>query len=455
MNNTYDVIIVGAGSAGLVAAITARRFYPDKSILVIRKDPLVTIPCGIPYIYGTYGSPEKDIVPIDRYLDRNNLDGLVDKVLHIDRRQHRITTYNGETFGYKKLVLATGSLPIAPPLPGIDKQGIFTIKKNVPHLKYLLDALNQASNLCIVGCGYIGVEFAEESRKGRPDLNITLVEMLPRCLQQAYDEAFSVRIEESLKEMDVNLLMDEKVEAFLGNGRVEKVRLASGKTLDADLVILGLGVNADIGLAQEAGLEIGATRSIQVNRYMQTSDPDIFACGDCAEKISFFDEAPNNMKLASISATEGRIAGSNLFALNRANIGVIGTVSTKLGENAFCAAGLTEVQAKVKGYDVFVGEAGSINRHPRAMPGVAKLVVKLVFNKKDGTLLGGQVWGAESGAEVVNIISGCILHQMTADDIAMYQIGTHPALTPSAAVYPLVEAAERALLSQRADPAVN
>ncbi len=446
---SYDVVVVGAGSGGIMAAITARRFYPDKSILVIRKDPLVTIPCGIPYIYGTYGTPEKDLVPIARSLEQNQLEGLVDKVLSIDRSQHIVTTYGGEKIGYQKLVLATGAEPLIPPLPGVEMENIFTIRKNVPYLKYLLDVMNQAQSLCIVGCGYIGVEFAEESRKGRPNLAITVVEMVEHCLQQAYDEEFSARVEEALRNMDVTLWMGDKVESFLGDGRVKKVRLVSGAEIDADMVILGLGVQPDIELARETGLVLGPTKAIQVDRYMQTSDPDIFACGDCAEKLSFFDETPANVRLASVAALEGRIAGSNLFKQTRAHVGTIGVVSTVLGGATFASAGLTESQACAKGYDVVAGEAGSINRHPRAMPGVAKLVVKLIFDRKTMVVLGGQVWGAESGGEVINIISGCIQHQMTADDIATYQIGTHPALTASAAVYPLVEAAEIALQKQQ------
>ena len=446
---SYDVVVVGAGSGGIMAAITARRFYPDKSILVIRKDPLVTIPCGIPYIYGTYGTPEKDLVPIDRSFERNRLEGLVDKVLHIDRSQHIVTTYNNEKIGYQKLVLATGAEPLIPPLPGVEMQNIFTIRKTVPYLYYLLDAMNQAQSLCIVGCGYIGVEFAEESRKGRPNLAITVVEMVDHCLQQAYDEEISVKVEEALVGMNINLMLGARVEAFLGEGKVEKVRLVSGAEIDADMVILGLGVQPEIELARETGLMVGPTKAIQVDRYMRTSDPDIFACGDCAEKLSFFDESPANVRLASVASLEGRIAGSNLFKQNRVHVGTIGVVSTVVGGTAFASAGLTEAQARAKGYDVVVADAGSINRHPRAMPGVGKIVVKLVFDRKNMTVLGGQVWGAESGGEIINIIIGCILHQMTAEDIATYQIGTHPALTAWAAVYPLFEAAEIALQKQQ------
>ena len=199
-----------------------------------------------------------------------------------------------------------------------------------------------------------------------------------------------------------------------------------------------------------AGLAMGATKAVQVNRYMQTSDPNIFACGDCAEKVSFFDGMPSKLKLASIATMEARVAGANLFHTNRVNPGVIGIFSTVLGGCAFAAAGLTLAEATEKGYDVVVGEAASVNRHPGCMPGAAPMKVKLLFESGSEILLGGQIAGAKSGGELINALSVCIQRRMTADDIAMFQTGTHPALTASPIAYQLVNAAEVAIQKMRA-----
>ena len=445
----YDVIVIGASAAGVTAAITARRHYPEKSVFLIRKEALVSIPCGIPYAFGIVGAPEKNLIPADTILSKNNIDGLVDEVIDIDRENQYIMTAGGEKAGYQKLVLATGSEPIIPPLPGNDKQNIFAIKKDVPYLQMVIEQMENAKNLCIIGCGFIGVEIAEECRRGRPDLNISIVEMLTHCLQLVYDEDFCVQAEETLKEKGISLLLDEKVEALLGNDAVEKVKLASGKEIDADMVIMGIGAAAHTKLAQKSGLEIGFTKGIQVNRYMQTSDKNIFACGDCAEKVSFFDGKPSGLKLASIATMEARVAGANLFATSRSNMGVIGVYSTVLGDCAFAAAGFTRSQALQKGYDVVVGEAESVNRHPGCMPGASNLKVKLLFEAGSQILLGGQVTGAKSGGELINTISACIHQRMTADDIAMFQTGTHPALTASPIAYQLVNAAEMAIKNMK------
>jgi pyruvate/2-oxoglutarate dehydrogenase complex dihydrolipoamide dehydrogenase (E3) component len=183
---------------------------------------------------------------------------------------------------------------------------------------------------------------------------------------------------------------------------------------------------------------------------MQTSDSDIFACGDCAEKVSFFDGQPSSLKLASISTMEARMAGANLFSLRRVNDGVIGVFSTILGGNVFAAAGLTLSQAEALGYSVIVGEAESINRHPGTMPGGANLKVRLLFEAGRYVLIGGQVTGATSGGELINVISACINQRMTADDVVTFQTGTHPALTASPVAYQLVNAAENAIGASRA-----
>ena len=168
-------------------------------------------------------------------------------------------------------------------------------------------------------------------------------------------------------------------------------------------------------------------------------------CGDCAEKVSFFDGKPSGLKLASIAAMEARIAGANLYSVRRSNMGVIGVYSTAVGGNAFASAGFTEVQANEKGYHTATGTAEAVNRHPGCMPGGANLKVKLVFDASNRVVIGGQVSGALSGGELINTISACILHKMTADDIATFQIGTHPALTASPIAYQLVNAAENAI----------
>ncbi len=445
--SNYDVVVIGGSAAGVPAAITSRRHYPDKAVLVVRKESRAVIPCAIPYIFGELSSSSQSLFS-DGVLSSNGIDLNIGEVVEIEQGRRIITTADGEQAHYNKLVLATGSLPVVPPIPGAEKEGIFALQKSVPYLERMIEAMDRAKSIVIVGCGFIGVEIAEQCRKRR-DTDIKVVEMLRHCLQLTYDEEFCIKAEEELAAQNIEILGSDRVEAFLGSEKVERVGLSSGREIAADMVIMGIGARANVELAERAGLEIGPTGGVQVNRYMQTSDENIFACGDCAEKVSFYDGRPSNLKLASIATMEARIVGANLFGLRRANTGVIGVYSTLLGNTAFCAAGLTESGAKEKGYRIIVGTAEGPNRHPGFMPGMALLSVKLVFEAGTHTILGGQASGAKSAGELINAISGCIHNRMTADDIATFQTGTHPALTASPVAYQLVNAAEIALASAR------
>jgi len=437
-----DIVVIGGSEAGLTAAITARRQYPDKKALLIRKEAHVLIPCGIPYIFGTVGSPEKNLIP-DQALSKNGIQLLLDEVTGLDREKGEATTAGGETVAYDRLVLATGSLPAMPPIPGFDLGGVFPVFKDVAHLSRMQEALKGVSDLVVIGGGFIGVEFADECKKSLRT-NVSIVEMLPRCLMLAYDEEFCAEAEQLLRDRGIAPVTDAKVARVAGKDRVEGVELAGGKTLPAQAVIVGIGVTANVNLAKNAGLPIGPTGGIVVDRTMRTPDARVFACGDCAEKISFFGGRPSPLKLASIATAEARIAGANLFGTRRENIGTVGVWSTVIGDTAFATAGLTEHLAARHGYRYVTGAAEAVNRHPGGMPGACPMKVKLVFEKRTGVILGGQVMGDKAAGELINAISACVQRRMTADDIAMFQAGTHPALTASPIAYQFVNAAEAA-----------
>jgi len=435
-----DVVVVGGSAAGLTAAITARRHYPQKKVLLVRTEDKVPIPCGIPYIYGTVSSPDKNLIP-DAALEKNNIELLKSTAVDVDRENKILKTEAGDV-KYDRLVIATGSQPIVPPVPGMDKPGVYTIKKDVPYLAELQEKLKDAEKVVIIGGGFIGIEFADEINKlgGK---EVTVVELMPHCLGLAYDEEFCVEMEEKLAERGVTISCCSKVTEIVGDGPFE-VALENGSRIPADVVILGIGARANTTLAAEAGLDIGATGGVAVDQYMKTADDNIFACGDCAEKVSFFGGKPSPLKLASIATLEARIAGANLFSLRRESPGTVGVWGTAVGDLAMATAGLTESVARKMGYDVVAAAVEGPNRHPGCMPGAAPVKVKLVFEKAGGTLLGGQVRGDASSGEIVNAVSACVQKKMTAEDIAMFQSGTHPALTASPIAYALVNAAEMA-----------
>jgi pyruvate/2-oxoglutarate dehydrogenase complex dihydrolipoamide dehydrogenase (E3) component len=262
----------------------------------------------------------------------------------------------------------------------------------------------------------------------------------------AMDDEFCNEAQSLLKETGVKLMVNERVEAIFGDDTVKGVRLASGKELEADMVILGIGAVANTELAKKAGIELGFKDTIKVDRYMQTyTDPDVYACGDCAMKESFFNGKPSGIMLASIATSEARIVGANLYSPTHRNCGAISVFSTFICGRAFAVAGLTERAASDSGIVYVVGEAAAPDTHPGGMPDSSMTKMKLIFAKDTGVLLGGSISGGKPVGEMVNVVSACIMHKMTADDIVMFQMGTHPALTSSPIAYPLVNAACKAM----------
>ncbi len=442
-----DVLVLG-GLSGITAGISCRRHYPDKKVVLVRKEGTVLIPCGIPYIYGTVGGPQNNVIP-DGLLETNGIELIKGEAVSVDREKKVVTLKDGETISYDKLVFATGSTPMVPPIPGLDKKSVYAIKKEFNYLGDVLEEMKSVKDLVIIGGGFIGVEFADECRKGR-DINVTVVEALPHCLQMAMDEEFCKEAEAKLAETGVKIMVDAKVEAILGDDVVSGVKLSDGSVIKADMVILGIGANPNTELAKKAGLELGFRDAIKVDRYMQSvTDPNIFACGDCAEKQSFFTGRPVGVMLASIATSEARIAGANLYSTVHHNCGAISVFSTIVNGRAFAVAGLTERLARQYGMNIVIGTAEAPDTHPGGMPNSTLIKVKLVFAKETGVLMGGSISGGKSIGEMINVLSACIMHRMTADDMVKFQMGTHPALTSSPIVYPIVNAACKAVLPIR------
>ena len=440
-----DVVIVGGSAAGIEAAITAQRQYKLNKILVIRKEKQALVPCGIPYIMGTLGSPEKDVMPVSLLGDAELM---IDEVTSIDRGTKSVTTAKGETIGYDRLILATGSRPVVPPIPGADLANVFTIRKDINYLRQLQDALKNAKDVVIVGGGFIGAEFADECRK--MGLNVTIVELLEHCLYLNCDEDFCIRIEDTMREAGVQVNTECRVASICGEGKVEYVECDKGMRFKADVVILAIGVAPNTELARDAGIEIGEKKGILVDQYMITSDPHIFAVGDCAEKFCFFTGKPTATLLASVATREARIAAANLFQpRRRRNQGTIGVFGTMIADTATGVAGLTERAATEFGFNVVTGEAAAVDKHPGSMPGAKELRVKLIFDQSSGKLIGGEACGGMTAGEVANVMAQAIGAGMTANDIALSQIGTHPALTASPLVYQMVNAAEEAVVKLR------
>ncbi len=440
-----DVLVVGGGASGLQAAITTKSTYPEKEVVLVRKEEQVLIPCGIPYIFGTLIDSDKDILP-DRLLTSVGVEIVIDEIVEINVEEHVCHASNGDEFMYEKLILALGSIPTLPKwLKGAELDAVFTIPKNKVYLDAMVKNISGAKRIVVIGAGFIGVEVSDELNK--KEYEVTLVEIEKTILSKAFDEEFGKIAEEHLRERGVNLITGEGVSEIVGKeGKVHEILLSSGKTIPADAVILSMGYVPNTEIAQKAGIELNEFGFIRTCEYMRIlpCSTDIVAVGDCAEKRDFVTRKLDRTMLASTACAEARTAGMNLYTLSPCKpfTGTIAIYSTAIGDHAFGTAGITEARAIQENFAIISGSFTGMDTHPGNLNHSHKQTVKLIVAADCGMILGGEVYGGYSTGELTNAIGFLIQNRVTVKALLTMQIGTQPLLTGSPAGYPLIKAAE-------------
>lgn len=443
-----DVLIIGGSAAGMVTAVTGKAHYPEKDFVLVKKQKDVMVPCGIPYIFGTLDSSDKNLMPVDMMMEKNNITSLVDEAVMIRTADHEVDFASGETIGYEKLVVATGSTPVKPGwLEGADLDNVFVIPKDREYLDEMNARLGNMKKVAVIGAGFIGVELSDELNKR--GYEVTLIEKLPHILNLAFDVELSDKIHEMLTERGVNVVTGKGITAVRGEGKVESVLLEGGEVLEMDAVVLSMGYKPNTELAAKSGIYVDESNFVAVDEYMRTHEKDVFAVGDCAQKRDFVTRSRVPTMLASTACAEARIAGMNLFNLHvvKTFSGTIAIYSTAIGDVGFGTAGVTEQRAREEGIDVLAGIFEGVDRHPGNLPNAHKQIVKLVTARHSGVIIGGEVIGGLEAGELTNVIGMIIQNRMSVNSLLTAQIGTHPCLTASPAAYPLVKAAESIAIS--------
>ncbi|MGC8825247.1 MAG: FAD-dependent oxidoreductase [Bacteroidales bacterium] len=440
---TTDVLIIGGSAAGMVAAITGKAHWPNKEFILVKKYKEVMVPCGIPYIFGTLDSIDKNLMPVDASAEKAGITSLVDEATEIDTNNKIVTFASGKKIGYQKLIIATGSTPVKPKwLYGADLENVFVIPKDKNYLNDMKTKLGQVKNIAIIGAGFIGVELSDELAK--QGYKVTLIEKLPHILNLAFDAEIAEKILELLVNNGVNVITGRGISKVLGNNKVEAIELEDGQTMKMDAVVLSIGYKPNSELAKKSGIYVDEDNFIAVDEYMRTHVKDVFAVGDCAQKRDFVTRRRVPTMLASTACSEARIAGMNLFNLHvvKTFSGTIAIYSTAIGDTGFGTAGVTEQRAKQEGIAVITGTFEGVNRHPGNLLDAHKQIVKLIAAQHSGVIIGGEVIGGKETGELINVIGLAIQNRMSVNSFLTMQIGTHPCLTASPATYPLIKAAE-------------
>ncbi|MHA1916943.1 MAG: FAD-dependent oxidoreductase [Candidatus Ranarchaeia archaeon] len=441
-----DVLVIGGGPAALITSTVAAQMNHGKKVIVVRDLPDVPIPCAIPYAFGQLGSIDNNIMP-DKSYQANGIELIIDLVVSGDPEAKIMTLKSGEQIQFEQLVLATGSKPIKPAsIEGLDQDFVYFLPKDNEYLRKFRKASETAKKITIIGGGFIGMEFADEFLSNS-DKEITVIEMMDHVLIAAFDEEFCKTIEERYRTNGAKLLTKREVKR-VGDHVVE---LADGEQIPTDLVLVAIGATPNIDLAKNMGLDV-TRKGIWVDEYLRTSLEYIYAVGDCAAKTDFFTRRPTSVMLASTACAEARVAGANLFKLQvvRENKGTIGIFSTNVQGITIATAGLTERLAKCAGFDTITAATTSKDRHPGKIKDSADIEIKLVFSKNCSVLLGGQIiGGGKSVGEMINAIGIAIQQRMTVSELFTLQFGTHPLLTSSPTTYPLITAAQKALVEMK------
>jgi len=439
-----EILIIGGGPAGMVAAATSRQYYPDKKITVIKKDAQSLVPCGIPYVFGPLlQGVEDDLIPCGAKASQMGVELVIDEIVAIDFDGRTVEGKAGETYGYEKLIVATGSVPKKPAqIANHDAPGVYYVPKDPDYITRMHDMLARRENIAVVGTGFIGVELAGELARAGKKVDL----FGSRLLKHAFDAEFSEQMEAIMLHENVTFHKDCHAGEVLldAAGHACGLKLADGGEIACESVVMATGYRPDTALARSAGLSMREYDTIYVDEYMRTTRPDVFAVGDCAEKRHFITKRTLPVMLASTATAEARIAAANLYAINivKSFSGTIDIFSTVVGETCFASAGITEEDAQKQKISVISSSVVGDDKHPAKLPNNHRQTVKLVAMKSSAQVIGAQVIGGIDIGEMINILGVIIEKRMSVFDLLNLQVATHPLLTSAPTTYPIIQAAQ-------------
>lgn len=414
------VIVIGCTHAGTAAIVNAANLYKDIEITVYeRNDNISFLSCGIALHVADvvkdpkglfYSSPEA-------LADLNVNTNMRHDVLEVNVEKKTVQVKNLETNevfedSFDKLIVTSGSWPIVPPIDGIKKDNIL-LCKNYDHAKEIIKKAQSATNIVVVGAGYIGVELVEAFEMlGK---NVTLIDAQDRILPKYLDAEFTQPAEDSFEEKGVKLALGQCVSSFAGVDKVEKVITDKGE-YEADLVVLCIGFKPNTGLLK-GQIDMLPNGAIIIDEHMHTSHPDVFAAGDSCAVIYNPTGKRAYIPLATNAVRMGTIVAKNLVKDTARYMGTQGTSGIKIYDHNIASTGLTELTAKEHGFD-FETVTVKDNWRPEFMPTYSEVMLKVVYEKESRIILGAQLISDVDLTQSINTMSVVLQNKMTIDELA-------------------------------------
>ena len=427
------LVIIGGVAAGATAAARARRLDEEVDITLVERGPYVSYAnCGLPYFLSRdIEKHSKLLLQTPEGFDaRYGVRVLVNtEATAIDRASKHVLLRgaDGETaLAYDRLILAQGGNPVMPTIEGGNAAHVFRLW-TVPDMDRLHDYLNKLDkakprSAVVVGGGFIGLEMAEAFAKR--GLKVTVVEMLPTVMAMM-DREFGVAIAGELTRQGVDVISGAQVVRLSGSEERNQIELADGRRIDADVVLFSVGVRAELTLAKQAGLLLGASGGLLVDEYLRTSDPDIFAAGDMVEVKHRVSSRMVRIPLAGPANRQGRIAASNALGMEMHYGGALGTSVVKVFDATAAMTGLSEKVAREAGFNVGVSIIVK-EHHAGYYPGAKEMTLKLVYDRSNARLLGGQAFGVEGVEKRIDVLATALAGHMTLHDLAELDLAYAP-----------------------------
>jgi len=432
-------LVIGGVAAGMSAASRIRRNKPDWEVTVVERGKFVSYgSCGLPYFVSDLVKDVRGLVVYSADFFRENRGigvllrheatriDLEDKLVFardLDRSQEMKLPYD-------KLVICTGASPSRPSFPGIELKNIFVIRtaEDGVALKTFIKQ-EGPRKVAIIGAGLIGLEMAE-AFKAR-GLEVTMIKR-PGSILKMFDDDMAAKVEAELKDKGVELIKNAIIQGFEGgvDGRVKAVALAD-RSLEVDFILLATGASPNSSQAEEAGLKVNSNGTIAVDERMQTSNPEVFAAGDCVGQNHFVTGKEVYIPRGTTANKQGRIAGENASGGNDVFEGVVGTAVSKIFDLTVARTGLSSAEATKEAYDFMTSKvAHPSHGHTYPNPPPEDITVKLVVEKPTGKLLGAQMIGKMGVAKRIDVFATALQNGMTVDDITRLDLSYSPPFAP-------------------------
>ncbi len=426
--------IIGGVAAGMSAAAKARRVNPQLDIKVFTDNQYISYSaCGLPYHIGGLIQSHEQLLArtVDSFTEQGtqvligtraiDIIPAAKKIILEDLNQQR--QFEEE---YDKLIIATGARAVFPPIEGIHLQGIFTLR-NIQDSLAIINYLSQyhPSQAVIVGAGYIGLEMIENLLVH--GCKVSVVEKAPHILP-SMDSDIAEVVSNYLESMGIEVLTGEAITAFKGSDRVQEV-IVGRNSMPADIVILSMGVIPNSEIAARAGIELGTAHAIRVNEKMESSQPDIYAAGDCAVVKHIVSGREMFIPMGTTANKQGRIAGENAAGGNVGFKGVLGTGISKIMDMEVSRTGLCEQECKDSGLEYISHTIKSSTRLPY-FAGSGHIYVKLIVDRNDRRLLGGQIAGYSGAGKRIDTIATALTMNSRIDDLVNMDLAYSPPFSP-------------------------